>query len=123
MINKKAKQEVEWEEPPRPYSESELLDFHQKIQRFWGEPRTLSQEVYGGKIAQRFNWEEMAMAYGACRKVQHGLKYIYLYNQDGKRDRELNNLWKQYLDYLRRKDYGEQKRLEELDKVAEEMAF
>ena len=105
----------------RTYSEAELRDFHQKIQRFWDEPREINAVVFGRKIdgqAQKFRHEDLHVAYGAARKVQHGTVFVYQYNSE--RYAQFNNLWSQYEDWRKKQDWIEGKRGEELDKLAEQ---
>lgn len=122
-INRNAKykpQDIEdFSKPVRVYSDSELSSFQNKIQRFWETPRTLED----GQIAQKFNHEELHVAFGACVKVKHGTvekdgvqvqNFVYLYND---RYREFTELWKQYVDYRRRLDRGAEQRDLQLDNV------
>lgn len=98
---------------PRKYSDVELRDFHNKIQQFWEIPRTLAD----GQIAQKFNYEELAVAYGAARKDREH----YLYKPE--RYAQLNNLLNQYEDWKKKQDWIENKKTEELESMAEEVIF
>lgn len=103
---------------PRIYTRFELEDFHQKIKRFRGEPRTLED----GTVAQKFDHQALQVAYGACRKVESGAgKFHYLY--DSERFLALDNLWNQYEDWRRKQDWIDNKRSEGLEKIAEEVPF
>ena len=110
MINKLAKYKEQALEdfsvPQRTYSDHELQDFHTKIQRFWDEPREVRGEAFGRKLegtAQKFRHEDLHVAYGAARKVQHGKQFIYQYNSE--RYAQFNNLWSQYESWRQKQDW------------------
>lgn len=111
----------------RKYTDIELNDFHNKIQRFWGEPREVNLPNGFSGTARGFNHEELAVAFGAARKVQQGSKpdgslhFYYLYNPD--RYRVLLNLWKQYESWLQKKDWIENKENAQLEQIAEQVPF
>lgn len=128
MINKLAKykkQEIEdFSVPQRIYSNHELQDFHKKIQKFWDEPREVRGEVFGIKLegtAQKFRHQDLHVAYGAARKVQHGKTHVYQYNAE--RYEQFENLWKQYESWRQKQDWIENKQNEELEKTAEQIPF
>ena len=110
--------------PQRIYSDHELKDFHNKIQKFWvGEPRELNSVAFGVKIeglAQKFDHEELAVAFGAAIKVKHGKGYVYLHNE---RSKVLQNLWKQYEGWRQKQDWIGEKNVERLEVMAEEIPF
>lgn len=109
---------------PRTYLDHELRDFHNKIQRFWDEPREVNAVVFGKKVegkAQKFRHEDLHVAYGAARKVPHGKHFVYQYNHE--RYEQFNNLWSQYESWRQKQDWIENKNIEELGKVAEEIPF
>lgn len=110
---------------PRVYTESELKDFHNKIQKFWDEPRELNGVSVAGMTvsgtAQKFRHEDLHVAYGAARKVQHGKTFVYQYNSE--RYAQFNNLWSQYEEWRKKQDWIENKNLEALEKTAEEIPF
>jgi hypothetical protein len=118
MINKHAKKPDPLAEmfSAKEYTESQLADFHTKIQRFWETPRTLAD----GQIAQKFNHQELHTAFGACKKVQHGAGYVYLYNE---RHKVLTNLWKQYEEWRKKQDWIGGKEVERLSGISEEIPF
>lgn len=121
MINKNAKKEsLEEMFEPRVYQPNELRDFHQKIQKFWGEPREVRLDDGMSGTAQKFNHQELAVAFGAARKVKHGIGYVYLYND---RNKDLVNLWNQYEDWRKKQDWVEDKKTEELEQIANEIPF
>src|SRR3990167_11002675 len=104
---------------PRVYLDHELRDFHNKIQKFWDEPREVNEIVFGRKVegkAQKFRHEDLHVAYGAARKVQHGKVYVYQYNSE--RYGQFNNLWKQYEDWQQKQDWIENKNLEAMVEIA-----
>lgn len=122
MINKNTKKdEVEQVFEPRHYYDHELADFHKKIQKFWNEPREVILPNGLSGTARKFRWDDMAVAYGAARKVQHGTRHVYQYNSE--RYAELNNLWTQYQDWLRKQDWIEGKLEEHLEATASEIPF
>lgn len=107
--------------PKRIYSDSELQDFHNKIQKFWDAPREVELEGGMSGTAKKFRHQDLHVAFGAARKVQQGNKSRYLY--DSERFNQFNNLWDQYEDYMKKQDWIENKRVEELEKVATEVSF
>lgn len=121
MINKRAQRKQAQEDfdaiPMRVYAESDLQDFHKKIQRFWSEPRevVLSKGMSG--TAQKFDHDALAVAYGAARKVDSGAgKFHYLYSPE--RYGQLNNLWNQYDAWRKKQDWISNKNAEESAKSA-----
>src|SRR3990167_4654186 len=113
----------DFSKPQRIYSNMELQDFHNKIQRFWDEPREVNEIVFGRKVegkAQKFRHEDLHVAYGAAVKVKHGLTHVYLYND---RYGAFCNLWSQYESWRQKQDWIENKQNEELEKVAEQIPF
>ncbi len=99
---------------PRTYSDHELERFHTKIQRFQEPAREISDTEIGGRvfkggIAQKFRYEDLHVAFGAAKKVEHGrdpkgvILYKYLYVPD--RYEVFNNLWRQYEDWRRKQDW------------------
>lgn len=111
----------DFEIPERVYTDTEIRDFHQKIQRFWGEPRQVEVSKVGPGTAQKFDHEALAVAYGAANKVQHGLKFVYLYNSE--RYRQFANLWNSYEAWRKKQDWIENKRGEDMEKIAESVPF
>lgn len=106
--------------PERVYNDHELQDFHNKIQRFWEEPREVSETVFGKKIdgiAQRFAHQSLHVAFGAAIRVKHGKGYVYLYNS---RYATFQSLWRQYEEYRKKQDWISEKKSEELEMVAQE---
>lgn len=97
----------------RTYSDSELRDFHEKIQRFWEEPRTLED----GSIAQRFAHQRLHVAFGAAREVKVGSGTYFLYNE---RHRAFSALWRQYEDWRRKQNWKEGREIEEFEQMASE---
>lgn len=97
----------------RKYSEAELKDFHQKIQRFWLEPRTLED----GTVAQKFDWDALAVSFGACRWVPgaNGGRHLMA---NSERYAALVNLWDQYRDFRSKRDWVEERKNEELEMMA-----
>ena len=121
LINKKAQREIDdFAIPPRDYSDTELADFHSKIQRFWGEPRQVELSNGLSGTAQKFNHQDLHVAYGSATKVKHGLSYVYLYND---RSKDFDNLWKQYEEWRKKQDWIDNKRSEGLEEMAKEVAF
>ncbi len=109
---------------PRAYSEVELTQFHNKIQRFWDAPREVNEVVMGRKIegvAQKFRHEDLHVAFGAAIKVQHGTTHRYLYNQE--RYEVFTNLWRQYEDWRRKQDWIADQRALELARTAPEASL
>lgn len=108
MLNKSGKRDdVEnFEVPPRIYTDLEIQDFHHKIQRFWDEPREVSLPGGMSGTARKFRHQDLAVAYGAARKVEQGEHSHYLYNSE--RSMQFNNLWKQYEDWMQKQDWIEQ---------------
>jgi len=109
---------------PRIYTDTELRDFHQKIQKFWDEPREVNGEAFGKRIngvARRFRHYDLHVAYGAAKKVRHGQHDVYLYIPD--RYHQFENLWQQYEDWRKKQEWIENKNLEALDNIAEEIPF
>lgn len=115
--------------PKRLYTEEELKDFDQKIQKFWDEPRiiggheaagSISAKGIEGKEARKFRYNALAVAYGAFVKRVEGDKTYYLvvrHDGDGpSRFEQFDNLmkqwewWKQGLDWKR--EYAQQKQAE-----------
>ena len=134
MINKLAKYKEQaledFSKPERVYSDTELRDFHNKIQKFWDAPREVNAVAFGKKVegvAQKFRFEDMAVAYGAARKVEQGKKpdgspvVYYLYEPI--RNRQLDNIWKQYEDWQKKQDWIDNKNSEGYEKLAEQIAF
>jgi hypothetical protein len=88
MINKNEKKPVADIEifEPRQYSNAELQNFHDKIQRFWS--------------GNKFLHEELHVAYGIAWKEERGKKAdgtpacYYFYNHDGYE--QFADLWRQY---------------------------
>ena len=119
MINKKAQKEalVAFDEIKRDYTDTELREFHTNIQKFWGEPRTVTVRVLGSGVAQKFDHEALAVAYGAARKVDSGSgRFHYLYGAE--RYRQLNNIWNQYEAWRKKQDWIADKNAEESAKSA-----
>ena len=107
----------------RTYSDRELQDFHNKIQKYH-EPKTI-QNPNAEDFGQTYlilNFNKLAVAFGAYREVDgsNGAKY---YLSTSERYLQLNNLWKQYEDYRRRLDWMADKEAERLEQVAETVAF
>lgn len=126
----KNKKEIEEDfDPPRIYSESELKDFHQKIQRFY-VPKTLST----GEVITKFLHNDFAVAYGAMVKNK-GADSVWQYaipnrtkvgenEMEGrKRYEQMSNLLKQHEDWKRKNEWVENKKVEELEKMANEIPF
>lgn len=111
----------EFSKPQRVYSDYELKDFHQKIQRFWDAPREVVLPKGMSGTAQKFRHEDLHVAYGAARKVPHGKTFVYQYNSE--RYEQFCNLWNQYESWKQKQDWIENKRTEELEKVAEQIPF
>ena len=124
--DKKAEKEFE-AIPDRIYTHVELQDFHNKIQRFWDEPREVVLDKGMSGTARRFRYEELHVAYGAARKVEQGKKvdgspvYYYLYNSE--RNRQFNNIWNQYESWRQKQDWIENRENVQLEKIAEEIPF
>lgn len=124
--------------PTRTYSELELQKFHNLIQRFYGEPKTLEN----GEIAQKFYWDELAVHYGAMSRwlkrdrfldntrglemVKKGEKFIYMTvaGEDGtcKRMTSFMNLWKQYERYMQGKEWKKEAAVAHQTRAYEQMA-
>ena len=104
---KKAEEDFENVTPVRAYTDTELSDFHKKIQRFWDPERKLEN----GEIAQKFRYQDLAVAYGALRPEMVG-KHIY-YSSTPERYLKLNVLWNQYGEWRRKLDWIGLKRAEE----------
>jgi len=104
--------------PTRTYSDSELQDFHQKIQRFKRVPRTLPT----GVVAQKFDHEALHVAYGAARTSPHGKTIVYLYNPE--RYRQFVSLWDQYQWFMMgkegRKEAAEHHQLTSYEQIHQE---
>lgn len=94
----------------RKYSDVELRDFHNKIQRFWCEPRTLAS----GEMAQKFDWDALAVSFGACRWVPGaaGGKHLMATSE---RYAALVNLWDQYKDFRTLQDWKLERESERLE--------
>jgi hypothetical protein len=110
-ITKYREQAIEdFTKPERVYSEVELQDFHNKVQRFWREPKevVLSNGLSG--TAQKFDHEELAVAFGAARRVAHGVSHVYQYNSE--RNEKLQVLWGQYVEWRKKKDWIVNKQVE-----------
>lgn len=122
MINKLAKYKEQamedFSKPQRIYSDMELQDFHNKIQRFWDEPREVVLPRGMSGTARKFRHEDLHVAFGAARKVLVGSKFVYQYNSD--RYEVFNNLWSQYEEWRKRQDWIGDKRAEDLEKMASE---
>ena len=118
MIDK-GKKEVPIDEmfEARKYSDYELQDFHNKVQKFWSEPREveLKDGMFG--IAQKFNHPELHVAFGAAIKVKHGLGCVYLYNE---RYKDFVNLWGQYESWRGKQDWIAGKNAEGYAQIASE---
>lgn len=126
-IGKKSRLEVEknWDaltKEERVYSDRELKDFHEKIQKF-REKKVLTT----GEEINPLNWNKMAVAFGAYTVIEYQGKPYY--RGAGKPDGEcrrmyiLDNLWKQYQDWCRRTDWLDQKKIDEYDKLAKEASL
>lgn len=103
---------------PRQYADYELKDFHEKIQRYWDAPRRLEN----GTTAQKFRWNDMAVAFGALRKVSGSNSgFHYLAHPD--RYDILANLWKQYENWRGKQDWVEGKKTEVLSETAQGIPF
>jgi len=116
--------------PQQIYSYQELSNFHQDIQKYWSEPRTLTKDITYGSIAQKFNWEEMAVGLGVAKKIQHssrkeGNKIIplYIYQYDHEKFVQLNNKWNQYVEWRKKNDWITGKQNESLEQTAQEVNF
>lgn len=111
----------DFSKPQRIYSDHEIQDFHNKIQKFWDEPREVNTVALGVAVkgnAQKFRHEDLHVAFGATRKVAHGKTFSYQYNSD--RYGVFNNLWKQYEGWRQKQDWIGNKQAEELEKMANE---
>lgn len=109
----------------RKYNDHELENFHNKIQRFWDEPREVVVPGWDGpQIARKFRHEDLHVAFGAAKKVEHGVNsdkqqvYKYMYNSD--RYTSFANLWRQYEDWQRKKDWIYAQNTPTLTKMSEE---
>ena len=127
MINKRARREpVEFVEK-RQYTETELRDFDQKIQRFWGETHQVNLANGFSGPARKFHHEELHVAFGAARKVERGVKsdgtphFYYLYNPE--RQETFVNLWNQYESWMQKKDWIENKENAQLEQMASAVPF
>lgn len=117
MKSKRENVDKAWAEmsPPRIYRASELEDFHKKIQRFGDEPRTLQD----GSVAQKFRWDDLAVAFGAMRVVKGAMGMShYLGIPD--RYEVLLKLWDQYGDWRRKQDWIAEQRGEAYQQTASE---
>jgi len=131
MINKKARTRADKEfddfgkEPvvERVYSDKELQDFHNLIQKYH-EPKTI-QNPNAEDFGQTYlilNFNKLAVAFGAYREVDgsNGAKY---YLSTSERYLQLNNLWKQYEDYRRKLDWVADREAERIGQISESVAF
>lgn len=100
-----------FETPPRVYTETELQNFHIKIQKFWDPPQEVNLQGGWSGTAQKFRHEDLHVAYGSARKVQHGKGFVYLYNS---RHKEFQNLWEQYVEWRQKQDWIETERAKEM---------
>lgn len=94
----------------RKYSDFELKNFHNKIQRFWLEPRTLED----GTVAQKFDWDALAVSFGACRWVPGAGAGKHLM-ATSERYAALVNLWDQYRDFRTLQDWKLERETERLE--------
>lgn len=105
--------------PPRKYTELELRDFGNKIKKFY-EDHTLND----GTVVSILNWDRMAVAFGGYTVIEYQNKPYYRINAgiDGTCERynKLLNLWEQYQDFMRKGDWIEARRAEDMEKMAEE---
>lgn len=111
MINKSGHKQVDEMAQmfeAKVYDNRQLQDFHNKIQRFWEKPREVELGALSG-TAQKFNHQELGVAFGACRKVVHGKTYVYQYEPE--RHRVLENLWGQYSHW---REWGEGRHIKTL---------
>lgn len=99
----------------RVYTEVELQDFHNKIQRFYEEKETSEGEKF-----RRFNYDKFAIAFGALREHPGPMGKPYLLSTPD-RYRQMVNLMNQYDRWrsLReaKAEYARKRELEELDKI------
>lgn len=126
--------------PKRTYSDSELKEFHEKIQKFWGDPRILEN----GETARKFYWEELGVNYGAFSRwnkrdrfndnvkalemVKDGHHFTYMAvagpDGSGKRFHQFINLWDQYNWWLSgndwKKDQAIQHQLTAYEQISEQ---
>lgn len=110
----------DFSKPVRVYSDHELRDFHQKIQKFWDEPREVILEGGLSGTAQKFRHQDLHIAYGAAKKVLHRNKPVYLYND---RHKDFCVLWGQYEDWRKKQDWIAEKQTENLTSLAEGVNF
>lgn len=121
-IERYREQSIEdFSKPIRVYSDSELRDFHDKIQKFWEEPREVDLPGGMGGTAQRFAHQRLHVALGAAKEVKHGNTTVHLYN-DRYKD-VFVNLWSQYEDWKRKQDWIADKRAEELAGLDHQVPF
>lgn len=120
-ITKKEQTVEDFSKPERLYSDQELQDFHNKIQKFWDTPRQVILAEGMSGPAQKFRYEDLIVSYGAARKIKHGRTFVYQYNSE--RYNEFSNLWNQYEEWQKKQDWIESKQNEGLEKMAEEIPF
>ena len=112
----------------RTYSDRELQDFHNKIQKYH-EPKTI-QNPNAEDFGQTYlilNFNKLAVAFGAFRIVEQGTdpegKPVKYYLSTPERYLQLNNLWKAYEDWRKKMDWVAEKEAERLEQVSETVAF
>jgi len=103
--------------PSRVYTDTELRDFHKKIQKFYKD-KTLST----GEQIKVLDQEEFAVAFGAYTKTVVGKSVYYRAagGPNGNTDRlvVMYKLLEQYDDWRRKQDWIDNERLKELDLTA-----
>lgn len=124
--NQKDKDVIEFD-AMRVYTDAELLDFHNKIQRFY-EPKTIHDPSSKdcGKTYQIFNYDKFGVAYGALVEREGAFGQIHYLAVDGSHPTRYEQMWNlldQYWSWVKKQDWIENKKLESYAKLEEEVPF
>lgn len=104
----------------RKYSDAELNKFNGLVQKYY-EDYTLTTGKDEGQIMRVLNKEKLMIAYGAINKDRAVL--IDEVSFPPNRFQQFENLYEQWQWWKQRMGYGEIKKLESFEKVAEQMTI